>query len=104
MTLPKKEKVAEAQKKEVERLEEIRKDYQKFARTEGGKDYINHLTSLAQSYFTSAMSEVDRDKKAVLVDTSSGIIKALNRMTEMSKSDSARRGSKRSKTDAKNSA
>lgn len=103
MTLPNKQKVIEAQEEAEKNLRDMKVDYQKFLETPGGKDYVQHLTSLAESYFRSAMNEIERDKKAVLVDTASGVMKALSRLTEMGKPDSARRSSKRSKKDAKNS-
>lgn len=104
MALPDKQKVKEAQQEAEKRLKDLKVDYQQFLNTPGGQDYVQHLTSLAEGYFRSAMNEIERDKKAVLVDTASGIMKALSRLTEMGKPDSAKRSSKRPKKGAKNSA
>lgn len=96
--LESKEKVKVLQKEEIERLNRIREDYRNFLETEGGQDYSRFLTGLTEQYFRGAMNEVDRDKKATLVDTSSGIMKSLNYLTEMGKPNSAKRAQKQKKT------
>lgn len=104
--LESKQAVKDANKDEIDRIKRIKEDYRNFLQTEGGEDYIKYLTSLTEQYFRGAMNATERDHKATLVDTSSGIMKSLNYISEMgkpiNKADSTRRAQTK-KAPSKNS-
>ena len=69
----KKKKLMEAKKREAQAKDALRPVYKEFLESDAGKDFVTYLDTTMGEYLTRAMSEPDRDKKATLVDTASGV-------------------------------
>lgn len=93
--LERKENVLRAQKKQADKIRDLREGYRKFVKSEAGQHYIQRLDSVSSDYLTSAMRVVSRDEKATLIDSASGIMKARGILVDMSAP--ARSGGKKTK-------